>query len=488
MEKGRVTPAQVPRSEHAGQADYGAQSTGLATRIRETQSRQQRFFDSAQTYGYEFRRRQLERLRKAVVAHEDALLKALRQDLGKSDIEAYTSELALVKNEITFALKHLKRWMKPQKVGAPLVAGLSRSMIYPEPRGMTLIMSPWNYPVLLTLLPLVGALAAGNCMVVKASENAPATAQLLTSLLRETFDERHVSVFEGGIEMGQALLKAPWDFIFYTGGTQVGRNVAAAAAEHLTPCILELGGRSPCIITAQANLDVAVRRLVFGKFLNAGQSCVAPNHLYVESSVHERVLALLKHELLQRYGTNPQRCPDYSRVINERHYSRLVGYLDHEPGRIAFGGQRDEASRFLAPTLLDPIDESHPVMQEEIFGPILPILVYHDLDEVVSSLNTQPHPLALYMFSEKREEVDRIMKGVRFGGGCVNDTMIHLANPRLPFGGLRDSGLGAYRGYHSFQAFSHQKSVVHSSTLADPMIRYLPFTPLKKRLYRWLIG
>jgi len=383
------------------------------------------------------------------------------------------AEIGFLYTEIRHAVRHLRRWMQPRRVPTPLAIQPAVSWIQPEPYGQVLIIGPWNYPVQLLLAPLVGAIAAGNCAVLKPSELAPRTSEVVAGLIARTFPPEFVTVVTGGVEVAQELLSRRWDYIFFTGSTAVGRMVARAAAERLTPYTLELGGKSPCIVTADADLDLAARRIVWGKFFNAGQTCVAPDYLLVERPVMQSLLERLKGCIQRFFGPDPAASPDYARIVNQRHFDRLAGYLRN--GQVAAGGQTDRDRLYIAPTLLVDVDWNAPVMQEEIFGPILPVLPFDDLEEVIGRLRQRPRPLALYLFTRSATVRDRVFGSLSFGGGCVNDTLVHLSNPHLPFGGVGESGTGAYHGRFSFETFSHRKAVLQSLPLGDPMVRYQPY-------------
>ncbi|HYF80500.1 MAG TPA: aldehyde dehydrogenase [Symbiobacteriaceae bacterium] len=434
---------------------------------------QQAYFDSGITRTYEFRVQQLRALKAAVKENEERILKALHVDLRKPAYEAFITEVGFLYAEINHVLKHLAGWMKPRRVGTPLQMLPGRSAIHSEPRGRVLIIGAWNYPFQLILAPLVGAIAAGNVAVLKPSELAPATVAVLSDLISKTFPHKYVAVVEGGVQTSQALLARRWDYIFFTGGANVGRVVARAAAECLTPITLELGGKSPCIIAADADLDLAARRIVWGKFLNAGQTCVAPDYLLVHHSVRDRLLTRMVDQIRAAYGDDPAQSPDYTRIINERHFDRLVALL---PGaNIVTGGRFDRGTRYIEPSIIEGISLDHPAMADEIFGPILPVLTFHAFEEAMEMIRERPNPLALYLFTRSRETEAQVIREVPFGGGCINDTLMHLSNPDLPFGGVGGSGMGAYHGRYSFDTFSHQKSVVRSSGWFDPKLRYQPY-------------
>ncbi|SFF20698.1 aldehyde dehydrogenase (NAD+) [Paenibacillus catalpae] len=432
--------------------------------------KQQVYYRTGATRSLEFRLAQLAKLRQAIVEREDAIMQALREDLNRSEQESFMLEIGLVLKEISFVQKRLKRWMKPAKVKTALTHTFSKGYIVPEPLGTALIIAPWNYPFQLAAAPLVGAIAAGNTAVLKPSELSPAVSEVLSSLIQDTFDPSYVAVMEGGVEVSRELLDLPFDKIFFTGSVNVGKQVMAAAAKHLTPVTLELGGKSPAIVHHDANLKLAAKRLAFGKFINAGQTCIAPDYVLVHHSVQDEFIEQLRKAVAKFYGAEPLAHPDYGRIISERHFSRLAGFL--KDGEIVMGGRADELSNQMEPTVLTKVDWSMPVMQEEIFGPILPVLVYDELQEAIDRINERPKPLALYLFSENPAIQKRVIEAVPFGGGCINDTLMHLATPYLPFGGVGESGTGAYHGEYSFKTFSHMKSVLKQTTKFDFAFRY----------------
>lgn len=454
-----------------------------------TVERQRRFFQTGATRPPEFRLAQLQKLQAALATHEPELLSALFADLRKPAQEAYTSEIGLVLGEIRHALRNLRSWTKPQPRHAPWLAWPSRGFTRPEPRGVSLIIGPWNYPLQLILSPLVGALAAGNCAVLKPSEFAAQTSATITRMLRATFPEEQVAVFGGERDVAEALLRERFDSIFFTGSTQVGRTVMAAAARHLTPVTLELGGKSPCLVCADAPLEITARRIVWGKFMNAGQTCVAPDFVLVERRIRPVFVQALQRAIREFYGANPQESPDYGRIINRRHFDRLAGYL--ASGRIEHGGQHDAADLYLAPTLMSGAADDSPVMQEEIFGPILPVQEFEQLDHALALLRDRPTPLALYLFTGDRATQQRVLDATRSGGACLNDTLTHMVGHDLPFGGFGESGMGAYHGRASFDAFTHYRSVLRRSFAFDPPLRYPPprvSLARMKQAMRFLLG
>lgn len=451
--------------------------------------RQRAFFQAGVTRPWEFRHAQLEKLRAAIATHEAELSAALQADLHKSPYEAYVTEIGLVLSEIRYALRQLRVWMRPQRRRTPLLAWPASGSIRAEPLGVALILGPWNYPVQLLLSPLVGALAAGNCAVLKPSEFAPRTAAALAQLLAATFPPEYVTVVPGESDTAQALLRERFDSIFFTGSTAVGRAVMTAAAQHLTPVTLELGGKCPCLVCADAPLELTARRIAWGKFMNAGQTCVAPDFVFVEETMRRPLLEALKHAVLEFYGDDPQQSPAYGRIIHRRHWERLAAYLGD--GRVVHGGQQDAGDLYLAPTLLTDVAPNSPVMSDEIFGPILPVLGFEKLDEVLTLLRGRPVPLALYLFARDRATQARVLEETRSGGVCLNDTVTHMVGKDLPFGGLGDSGLGSYHGRASFDGFSHRRSVLERSLAVDPRLRYPPprvSLATLRRAFRFLVG
>lgn len=447
---------------------------------------QRDFFRSGRTKEYHFRKEQLEKLRDLIQNNEDAIIEALHQDLGKHEFEAYTTEVGFVMTEIDEALGHLRKWMKPKKVGTPPFLQVASSRVQPEPYGNTLIIAPWNYPMQLLCAPLVGAIAAGNTAIVKPSELAPHTAALMARLLNASFDAGYIRVVEGAVQETQWLLSHKFDFIFFTGSTNVGKIVYQAAAKHLTPVCLELGGKSPCIVDTDIQLDYTAKRLIWGKLINAGQTCIAPDYLLVDQRIKDALIEKIQYYLKQFFGDNPQESDSYARIINERHFDRLVGYLDQ--GTILTGGQHDRDNLYIAPTLIEDVDLNDPIMQDEIFGPILPIITYGNIREVIELINDRPKPLALYMFSKNDRKIDTVLQNTSAGGVTINDSLMHIANSNLPFGGVGDSGIGGYHGKHSFDLFSHQKSILHRSFLIEEPIRYAPFKVSRKwikRIMKW---
>jgi len=454
----------------------------MTLNIHEIVENQRSFFHSGTTLPVPFRKEMLQKLRNAVDRHETEIAKALSADLGKSDYESFMCEIGLVRSEISYMIRHANRFAKEHTVWTPLAQFASRSFRKPSPYGNTLIMSPWNYPILLTLDPLADAIAAGNTAVVKPSAYAPATSALLAEVIGKCFPSEYVAVVTGGRQENSALLDEKFDFVFFTGSQAVGREVLRHTAERLTPAVLELGGKSPCIVDETAKIPLAARRIVFGKYLNCGQTCVAPDYVLCHSGIKDKLVDALCKEITRQYGENPLKNPDYGKIINEKHFQRLLGLIDQE--KVVVGGQSAPEALQIAPTILDGVSGSDPVMGEEIFGPILPILTFDRFDELYERLADQPKPLALYLFSENRARIRQAMSRFRFGGGCVNDVVIHLATSEMGFGGVGESGMGAYHGKVGFDAFSHCKSIVDKKTWMDLPMRYQPY---QKKLYGKLL-
>lgn len=437
-----------------------------------------------------WRTQQLRRLRDLLDDHEPSILEALAADLGKPTFEAYGTEVGFAKAEVAYALAHLAKWMKPERARTPVRARLlnfwSRSRIQREPLGVVLIIGPWNYPLQLTLGPLVGALAAGNCAVVKPSELAPRTSAAVAELIQRYLDPDCVQVIEGGADEAAELIEQRFDHVFFTGSTRVGRIVARAAAENLTPVTLELGGKSPCLVDRDVQLDVAARRIVWGKFLNAGQSCVAPDYVLAHKAIEPALTDALARVVRAFYGDDPQKSPDLARIVSDDHVQRLTAFFGD--GEVVVGGRADPADRYVAPTVLRGVDPDAPVMREEIFGPVLPVVAVDDLDAAIDFVNARPKPLALYVFSRDPARARHVLAHTRSGGACVNDTVSHLADPGLPFGGVGASGMGAYHGRHGFECFSHRKGVLDRATWVDLQLRYPPISTGALRLVRRLLG
>ncbi len=451
--------------------------------IRQIFTRQKEYFNSQATKAYQTRVTALEDLKALIQQYESRLIGAMQADMSKPETEAMGGEIWYVLEEIDYTLRHLKGWMKPKKKRTPLLHFRASSVIYPEPFGQVLIIAPWNYPFNLLFSPLVGALAAGNTAILKPSELAPETAKVVEEMIHAKFDPGLIRVVNGGVETAQALLSLSFDYIFFTGGSRVGQIVMKAAAEHLTPVTLELGGKSPAIVDASADLEVAASRIVWGKFFNAGQTCIAPDYVLVEKSVHSELISQFKQRILTYYGENPQNSPDYARIINQEHFKRLVGLINSQ--KIVHGGEVNADDRYIAPTILDRVTVEDAVMGEEIFGPILPIITYEKLEDAIALIQKNPNPLALYLFTRDSAVAKKVIAELPFGGGCINDVISQVMNEEIPFGGRGMSGMGSYHGKYSFDTFSHYKSMIHRKNWPDIALRYPPYG-VEKRLMRWI--
>ena len=446
---------------------------------------QRAFFERGRTKEYGFRMQALNRLQKALSEWEEELKEALWQDLHKSASESYMAEIGLVREELSYVKRKLAGWMRPTYVKPAISQFPARTYTITEPYGVTLIMAPWNYPLLLCLNPLIDAIAAGNCVVLKPSAYAPAVSGVLRDLLHSIYPQKYVAVIEGGREVNQELLEQRFDCIFFTGSVDVGRLVLEKAAKHLTPVTLELGGKSPCIVDETADISLAARRILFGKLLNAGQTCVAPDYLLVREEVREELLRELKQELTKALGREPLENPDYPKIINEKHFKRLTRLIEGE--NLEAGGNADARLCRIAPTILTDVTLESPVMKEEIFGPILPVLTYRTNAELKQIITHFEKPLAFYLFTKSRRMKDWALKTFDFGGGCINDTIVHLASPTMPFGGVGQSGMGSYHGKKGFEAFCHSKSVVEKFAKPDLPLRYQPYAEWKDWLIRKLL-
>ncbi|HHA6848997.1 TPA: aldehyde dehydrogenase [Staphylococcus aureus] len=433
------------------------------------------FFNTQQTKDISFRKEQLKKLSKTIKSYESDILEALYTDLGKNKVEAYATEIGITLKSIKNARKELKNWTKTKNVDTPLYLFPTKSYIKKEPYGTVLIIAPFNYPFQLVFEPLIGAIAAGNTAIIKPSELTPNVARVIKRLINETFDANYIEVIEGGIEETQTLIHLPFDYVFFTGSENVGKIVYQAASENLVPVTLEMGGKSPVIVDETANIKVASERICFGKFTNAGQTCVAPDYILVHESVKDDLITALSKTLREFYGQNIQQSPDYGRIVNLKHYHRLTSLLNSAQMNIVFGGHSDEDERYIEPTLLDHVTNDSAIMQEEIFGPILPILTYQSLDEAIAFIHQRPKPLSLYLFSEDENATQRVINELSFGGGAINDTLMHLANPKLPFGGVGASGMGRYHGKYSFDTFTHEKSYIFKSTRLESGVHLPPY-------------
>jgi aldehyde dehydrogenase (NAD+) len=454
----------------------------LAINTSKLLQQQRDFFATGQSRSIEFRLTQLRKLQAAVIAHQDQIVAAVQKDLSRAPYEAYF-ELNMLE-ELKTALKHLRQWVKPQRVDTPITVFPSSAWMQPQPLGVVLIISPWNYPFQSAFSPLVGAIAAGNCAIIKPSEHSAHTSAVMAKLIAEVFDPSYIAVVEGDVSVGQQLLTEKFDHIFFTGSNTVGRLVMQAAAQHLTPVTLELGGKSPCIVDRSVPIELAAKRIAWGKFINAGQTCVAPDYLLVDRAIKDQFVVALLKAIKELYGEDPAKSPDYGRVINQFHLDRLTALLANQ--KILVGGQADLSAKYLAPTVVDEVSWDNPLMAAEIFGPILPILTYDSLDEVIAEINQRPKPLALYIFTTDRAVQNKIVESTSSGGVVINEVIMQANLPSLPFGGVGASGMGKYHGRASFDTFSHARSYLKRSTLIDIDVRSAPYTAMKLRLIKWL--
>ena len=441
---------------------------------------QRNFFLTCNTLDVEFRIQSLQKLKASILKYESEIHAAIQKDLGKSEFESYMCETGLTLSEITYMLKHIRSFSKEKRVHTPLAQFHSRSYRKPSPHGVVLIMSPWNYPFLLTIEPLVDAIAAGNTAVIKPSAYSPHTSAVIYRMISECFAPEYVSVITGGRAENTCLLGEKFDYIFFTGSQSVGKEVMRKAAEHLTPVTLELGGKSPCIVEKSANLKLAARRIVFGKYLNCGQTCVAPDYIYCDASVKDALLKEISRQIRKQFGKDPLHNKNYGKIINEKHFQRICSLID--PSKVVVGGENSPERLQIAPTVMDQVTFQDAVMGQEIFGPVLPVLTYRTLDEAVSQIQSMPHPLALYLFTSDQTIARKITSQCRFGGGCINDTIIHLATSEMGFGGFGESGMGAYHGKDGFDTFSHYKSIVGKKTWLDLPMRYQPYRSVHNKL------
>lgn len=450
--------------------------------IEKIVQKQRTFFRKGKTIPLSFRKIALQRLGRAIHDHEKEIYAALKADLNKSETESYMTEIGMTLAELSYMLKHMNCWARKDYKLTPLAQFSATSFTIKEPYGVVLIMAPWNYPFMLTMAPLIGAIAAGNCCVVKPSAYAPATSAVIRMILQECFDEEYVMVVEGGRAENQALLDQRFDYIFFTGGVTVGKEVMAKAAKHLTPVTLELGGKSPCIIDKTAKLNLAAKRVVFGKLLNCGQTCVAPDYILVDKSVKDEFVGYLKKWIVKMYGENGAQNETYVKMINQKHFDRVCGLIDQK--KVVFGGGWNEKTMQIQPTIMDNVTPDDAIMQEEIFGPVFPIIAVDDMKEAERFVCDREKPLALYLFTQDRKLANRFLQHVPFGGGCINDTIIHLATSRMGFGGVGGSGMGSYHGRKSFETFSHEKSIVKKHTWMDLPVRYAPYEKWQDQLLR----
>lgn len=450
--------------------------------IEEALGKQKKYFHTGATLPVTARKAALKQLLHGLELNETLLTHALQQDLGKSPQEGYMCEIGLVKSEIRYLLRHVGWYAREHRVHTPLAQSFSRSFVKPVPYGTVLIMSPWNYPVLLSLEPLADALAAGNTVIIKPSAYAPAVSEALAKVIGDCFPPEYVTVITGGREENTCLLDCKFDYILFTGSQAVGREVMRKASEQLIPVTLELGGKSPCIVDETADIPLAAKRIVFGKFVNCGQTCVAPDYIYCAESVKEALLEEIKKQIKKQYGEDPLRNPAYGKLINRKHFDRVCGLIDQN--KVICGGQTDPGRLQIAPTVMERVTWEDAVMGEEIFGPVLPVLTYESLEEAAEKINSMDSPLALYLFSSDRNHIRFVKERIQYGGGCINDVLIHLASSELGFGGVGESGMGSYHGRRGFDTFTHEKSIVDKKTFLDLPMRYQPYTALYEKLVR----
>jgi len=450
--------------------------------IKELVQKQRKYFNTHVTKTYEYRKEALNKLYDAIFKYEDEIKEALYLDLHKSPGEAYLTEIGVTLKEIKYQIKHLKKMMKNKRVKTEITNFPAKSFISSSPYGVVLIMSPWNYPVFLTLAPLAGAIAAGNTVVIKPSNYSPNTSDIMEKIILQTFSKEYIAVVKGGREENQDLLNQKFDYIFFTGSTNVGKIVMEKASKNLTPISLELGGKSPTIVTKDAKIDLAAKRIVFGKLINVGQTCVAPDYVLVDKSVEKLLIEKLIFYIKEFYGDNPLKNDKYGKIINKKHFERLLGLIPKD--KIAYGGEFDEETLKIHPTILKDITADDSIMQEEIFGPILPVLTYESIDEAVDFVNDRPHPLAFYLFTTDKAIMKDLLNRCQFGGGCINDTIMQVASDYLPFGGVGDSGMGSYHGKKSFQTFTHYRSIIKKSNVIDIPLRYFPVSEKKEKFIK----
>lgn len=445
-------------------------------------AKQREFFFSQKTKNVEYRIEKLKKLKQVIKKRENEICKALEKDLGKSSVESYMAEIGMVLEDLTYAIKHTKKWSKKEYHLSPITQFPSSSYRIAEPYGVVLIISPWNYPFLLTMQPLVGAISAGNCVVVKPSEFSPNVSNVIKDIINNVFEDGHVTTILGDKDVCTEVLENKFDYIFYTGSTNVGKIVMQYAAKNLTPVTLELGGKSPCIVEKDSSLELAAKRIIFGKLLNCGQTCVAPDYILVQKDVKNKFIDYCKKYIEKFLGDNWKDNQEYPRMVNEKHFNRILGLISED--ELIYGGEADEKIMKIQPTLLDVKNMNSRVMQEEIFGPILPIIEYENIDEAINYINSKEKPLALYLFTNNKSIQKIVLKEVPFGGGCINDTIIHLACSKLGFGGVGNSGIGEYHGKYSFKTFSHYKSILKKSVLFDLPMRYHPYKKINDKLIR----
>jgi aldehyde dehydrogenase (NAD+) len=462
------------------------ESTATQTNISSIVEKQRAFFKTGATKEVRWRIQQIKKLLKLIATNEAKISEALKKDLHKPEYESLSLEVGPVFADANHILQHIKEWAEPEDVPTSLFHLPGNSKVYKDPYGNVLLISPWNYPFLLTISPLIGAMSAGNCVLIKPSEHSPATSQMMQELINENFDAGYIHVVQGDAEVTQEILKNRWDYIFFTGGTEIGRVIYQAAAKHLTPVTLELGGKSPCVVDKNAFIDLAAKRIAWGKTVNSGQTCIAPDYLFVHADVKDKLIDSIKAHIKKSYGDAPLEHPDYCKIINQRQYNRLKGYLNN--GEIIAGGKFSDEKQMLEPTIMLNPPKDSPVMTEEIFGPILPVFTYKELDEVIQFINGREKPLAAYIFSNSAKTREKFLTSTSSGGVCVNDTVLHISSSNMPFGGVGESGMGGYHGKSSFDTFSHRKSVMHRMPhMLDPFLRYAPYSPKKSGIMRFFL-
>jgi aldehyde dehydrogenase (NAD+) len=455
-------------------------------RIYDRIEKQKTFFATGKLQDISFRKEMLIKLKRAILKYSNAIDEALKQDLGKSKFESYATETGLILEELDIHLRHLAKWTKPTRVKSPMVHFISKSYIIPEAYGRVLIFGTWNYPFQINIVPLIGSISAGNCSIIKPSEFTPRSSDLLTKIIEEIYPEEFVSIIEGGVQESQFLLSQKFDMIFFTGSPKIGRIILESASKYLTPVCLELGGKSPCIVDETANIELSAKRIIWGKFVNAGQTCIAPDYLFAHESIKDQLLRKMQEYIRRFFGQDPSKSADYGKIINRNNLNRLYALL--ADGKIMTGGQVNPEELYISPTIIDGIKPLDAIMQEEIFGPILPVMSYRSFDEVKEFINSNPKPLALYYFTQSRQNKQRAIREISAGTMCINETVMQFGNSNLPFGGIGNSGFGKYHGKFSFDTFSHFKPVLQKSTLIDLPFRYPPYTETKLRIIKFFLG
>lgn len=449
---------------------------------------QKLYFNSQETKNVDFRIKQLDILKKAIIEYEKDILNALRSDLNKSEFETYETEIGVIISEISYARKMLKRWNKCKKVKPSLISFGSKTYIYNQPYGVCLVIAPWNYPFQLSMSPLIGSIIAGNCTIIKPSEFAPSTSSVIAKMIEKYFDKKYISVIEGDLEVNKYILSREFDYIFFTGSPSVGKLVMKSASENLIPCTLELGGKSPCIVDSTSDINLSAKKIIWGKLLNAGQTCIAPDYIIVHKSVKSELIKTMADYIQKFYSKNPIESDDYTSIVNKKHFERIVRLINYD--KVVFGGGYSEEKLKIEPTIMDNVNIGDLVMKEEIFGPLIPIIEYEKEEEIFDIVQKNKNPLALYLFTTNKKFEKRIINSISFGGGCINDTIMHITNPEAPFGGVGSSGMGSYHGKKSFETFSHQKTVLKSSKLMDMKLKYPPYSKrgleLLKKIFSWI--